>query len=350
MKNKHFTKLIGAVIGIALLASCGGSLYTPGMVKEKINLDVPSQTGVSEGYWLVEDDIELFHFEEGTGKPVLVLHGGPGIPFNTPKTTLTALSDNYTFYYYHQRGSGKSSRPIDTFDSQNFYENMITLESTLGLGANIADIERIRKILKQDKLIIIGHSYGGFIATLYAAEFPENVEKLILASPANMLKMPNTGKGLYDYIDENLPEGPVAEEFQEYMKELFDFGTLFSKTEKGLSALHEKLGYFWNEANKKGAPHLPEIEVEENSIAGWPFYAFAFSTGQECDFTGALKNITMPVLILHGDKDLIDASSIGAYRDKIPQSEFHLIPEAGHFILDENPTEVAKIIGGFLAK
>jgi len=56
---------------------------------------------------------------------------------------------------------------------------MTKLDQTLGLGAQIADIERIRQILGEDKLILVGHSWGGFLASLYAAEFPEHVTALI---------------------------------------------------------------------------------------------------------------------------------------------------------------------------
>lgn len=67
---------------------------------------------------------------------------------------------------------------------------MTTLEQTLGLGAQIADIERIRRLLGDEKLILMGHAWGGFLALLYAAEFPDRIDALILVFPADVLVMP----------------------------------------------------------------------------------------------------------------------------------------------------------------
>ena len=80
------------------------------------------------------------------------------------------------------------------------------MDKTLGLGAQIADIERIRQIMGEDQLILVGHSFGGFLAALYAAEFPEHVKALILVAPAEMLVMPPDSGGLYEQVKPLLPD------------------------------------------------------------------------------------------------------------------------------------------------
>ncbi len=94
----------------------------------------PPQT-VAEPYWQVEDDIRLFYHSRGAGEPVLVVHGGPGYPIHRPLAALAPLADRYRFYYYDQRGCGRSTKPFDRFASHNFYANMTELERTLGIGA-----------------------------------------------------------------------------------------------------------------------------------------------------------------------------------------------------------------------
>ena len=174
--------VIGIGAGIFIWRSFGQALYTPGMVSAGENLRAPltpPQQSGAEDFWQVEPDIELHHFDVGEGRNVLVVHGGPGMPYTEAWPGLEPLTDGFRFHYYDQRGSGLSTRPIDSFDSSNYYENVTALDQTLGLGAQVADIERIRQILGEEKLILIGHSFGGFIASLYAAEFPDNVEALI---------------------------------------------------------------------------------------------------------------------------------------------------------------------------
>ena len=80
--------------------------------------------------WLVEPGIRLHYFAAGEGKPALVIHGGPGNPPVNPWSGLEPLEGDYRFYYYDQRGCGKSTRPFDTFASTNYYENMQALNKT----------------------------------------------------------------------------------------------------------------------------------------------------------------------------------------------------------------------------
>jgi len=114
-----------------------------------------------------------------SGTPILVIHGGPGFP-PAGRGRGSAAGAGYRLIYYHQRGCGLSSRPIKRFSGSNMYANMQLLNRTLGLPAQVADIERIRRILGVDKIVLMGHSFGAFLAALYAAEFPEHVARVDL--------------------------------------------------------------------------------------------------------------------------------------------------------------------------
>lgn len=120
---------------------------------------------------------------------------------------------------------------------------MTTLEQTLGLGAQIADIERIRRLLGDEKLILIGHSWGGFLASLYAAEFPDHVEALILVSPADVLarSVPQPSGGLFELVKQRLPAEKQAN-FDDFMAEYLSFGDIFTKSEADLVALNQEFG------------------------------------------------------------------------------------------------------------
>src|SRR5512133_1395766 len=234
--------VIVSIILFVILAIGGGfwymsmqPFYKPGMVREMGAALTPPEQPADSQKWLVEPGIELAHFADGKGRNILIIHGGPGQPFTQPVSGLEPLSADFQFHYYDQRGCGESTRPIDRFESKNMYENMQTLDQKLGLGAQIADIERIRRILGDDKLILIGHSWGGFLASLYAAEFPEHVESLILISPANTLVMPQpeADSDLFASVRAKLPPDEQTE-FDAFMKEYMDFNALFQKSEADL--------------------------------------------------------------------------------------------------------------------
>jgi len=178
-------------------------LYEPGMVRSGRNLMAsltPPQQLDDPNVWSVEEDIQLHHFSKGTGPAVLVIHGGPGMPPSSPWPGLSALSEQHTFHYYHQRGCGQSSRPIDRLSQGNPYEMMGLLDRTLSLGAQIVDIERICRILDEEKLILIGHSFGAFLASLYTAELSERVGAMVLIAPADVLVMPQKGADLFEAV------------------------------------------------------------------------------------------------------------------------------------------------------
>ena len=320
-------------------------LYTPGQVRAETNLRAPLTPPVQESkpnFWQMEADIQLYHEAIGTGRTVLIIHGGPGTPYAEPWSGLTNLIDEYQFHYYHQRGSGLSSRPIDKFDDGSFIQNVKTLDHTLGIGAQLADIERIRQLLGEEKLIIIGHSFGGFLASLYAAEFPEHVAGLILVAPADLLVMPLPDKGLYDRIGEELPPEMQAD-YQEYSARYLDFGTLFEKSEAELVALnHEMVPYFATAIGRD----LPQFE----NSGGWMPFAMFMSMGQRHDYRQPLTLVEAPVLVIHGVDDLQTEAASRKYADQFPDATFHIIEDATHFPFSEQPEQFGQIIASFLER
>jgi proline iminopeptidase len=318
-------------------------LYKPGMVRAEENLRaplVPPAQSEDSPAWRVEEDIELFHFAEGEGRNVLIIHGGPGAPYAEPWTGLEPLTGSYRFHYYDQRGCGQSTRPIAIFTANNYYENMTTLDQTLGLGAQIADIERIRQLLGDEELILIGHSWGGFLAALYAAEFPDRVEALILVAPADVLVMPQPRGGLFELVKQCLPAEMQAE-FDIYLQEYLSFGDIFTKSEADLIALNQEFGRFYQAAIDTPLP-------EQGRPGGWMVQAMYFSMGQRHDYRDALQAVNAPVLVIHGAEDLQPGETSRVYADAFPNAEFQVIEKAGHFAFEEQPAIFADIVAGFL--
>jgi len=297
-----------------------------------------------ENYFTLNDDISLYYEKQGNGKiPVLIIHGGPAIPYEKPWIGLDSLSNNYTFYYYHQRGCGKSTRPFDKFETTNFHKNAVALNCKLGLPVQIADIEQIRRKLGQEKIILIGHSFGGFLASMYAIEFPQNVESLILVTPAEVIKLPsNDGEGLYGAVQKRLPEN-LKNEYSEYLKRIFDYSNLFEKSEQDLINETMKFIKYFDIATKH------KIKSNPNNIGGWMPKALYLSMGAKHDYSKYLKQIKAPTLIIYGTDDIIEQNSLQLYLDNIPNVTFKTI-SGSHFMFYDNPTEFGKTISNFLYK
>ena len=116
------------------------------------------------------DDIELHYRAVGSGAPLVFLSGGPGMEVDY----LIPASANVPSFFQHifleQRGTGRS-RP-----------SVLNAE-TLSLKLVVDDLEALRVRLNRERLLLLGHSWGGMLAMAYAATYPTRVDRLILIGP-----------------------------------------------------------------------------------------------------------------------------------------------------------------------
>ncbi|MBV7330582.1 alpha/beta hydrolase [Chloroflexi bacterium TSY] len=220
---------------------------------------------------------------------------------------------------------------------------MTTLEQTLGLAAQIADIERIRQILGEEELILIGHSFGGFLAALYAAEFPQHVESMVLIAPADVLVMPQETSDLFQAVRSRLPTEMRAE-YDAYLKEYLDFGNVFGKSEADLVQLNNQFGQYVSKVID-----LPALASGESG--GWMVTAMYFSMGRRHDYRNALEAVDAPVLILHGANDVLQSETASRnYADAFLNATFQLIDDSGHFPFVDQPDALVTAVTDFLAQ
>jgi proline iminopeptidase len=322
----------------------GRPMYRPGTLAATLREPPPQPD--DEHYWAVDQDVRLYHYADGSGPNVLVVHGGPGHPMHTPPPGLKSLADRRCFHYYDQRGCGNSSRPVDRFASANFYENMLAVNAALGLGAQVSDIEKIRRILKEEKLVLIGHSFGGFLAALYAAEFPQQVKALVLVAPADLLVLPQKGGGLFERVRASLPAG-MQPAYAAYLKRYLNFSGIFALSDAELTALNAEFArYYAAAAAARGFATPAAGNVQGNG--GWMVQAMYLSMGRRHDYRAALRRVQAPVLVIHGSRDFQTEAESRAYTRCFPHARFATIPNAGHFPFTDRPEEFAAVTGQFL--
>lgn len=126
----------------------------PGSISEKIFVDIG---GVRQGMFIRSAD---------PSNPVLLfVHGGPGMPeYFLEELTPTGLDSRFTVCWWEQRGAGLSYSPgMDPKD--------LTVDRLVSDTLEVADYLRIR--FKQDKIYLLGHSWGSFLGIQAAARGPE---------------------------------------------------------------------------------------------------------------------------------------------------------------------------------
>src|SRR6266566_410321 len=114
--------------------------------------------------------VRLYTRRVGHGPPVVVLHGGPGAHHDYLLPQYDHLAEGgRTLLYYDQRGGGRSPVPRDV---------------PVGWREHVVDLEALRGHWELDRLTLIGYSWGGLLALLYALEHPDRIARLALVSSA----------------------------------------------------------------------------------------------------------------------------------------------------------------------
>lgn len=247
---------------------------------------------------------------------VLMLHGGPGSDHTTFRPFMSFLSEYAQVIYFDQRGHGRSDEASPE-------------EWTLAQWAN--DVVGFLDAIDIQKPLVVGASFGGFVAQAFATTYPERVAKLALLSTA-----PRTDAGLSTQTFTRLggPEvGEVARRF------------LSGDTDIMAEYLQNCLPFY----NVRGFD-LTELA---RSISTPAVAHHFFSPGGEwhtVDFRTRLARIQCPTLILHGELDPILPMELARelYEEIRPGlAQLHIMETAGHGWGDR-PDETRALLRKFL--
>ena len=317
-------------------------MYSPGDLAQ---IEIDARIVLPDSlYWEVEPGIKLARFAVGEGDNVLVIHGGPGIPQIESAPGFDLLGDAYRFHYYAQRGTGESHRPTFDFTGSQ-WNNIQQLEGALGIGQQLADIERVRRLLGDERLIIVGHSYGALLAVLYAAELPDRIRGLILLAPADLVVFPSSHGGLFGNLRDRLPEAERVA-YDAWLREYLDLAGIFTATEAELLDLDAGLVRYFEAAIGDRIP--AGISPPADQIGVWHARAQYFSMGFQHDYSRALGAITAPTLIVHGGDDLQPLAVSEDYEHWIPTARVVTVEGSGHFPHYTHGTDLAPIVRQFL--
>lgn len=113
--------------------------------------------------------VKIYYRTFGKGIPILIINGGPGLNSDGFEDLAKTLSVYNQTIIYDQRGTGKSV--MQKIDS-----------STITMQLMAEDMENLRKQLNIQKWIILGHSFGGMLASYYATIHPEIIISMVLSS------------------------------------------------------------------------------------------------------------------------------------------------------------------------
>lgn len=271
---------------------------------------------------------ELFCHIMGSGDPIIVIHGGAGfITHDYLLSPLAPLAKNRQVIFYDQRGLGKST-------GESYPEH-------INLKTYVEDIEVIRTSLGLKKVSLLGHSWGGLLAMHYALLYPNSIDKLILVS-----SMPGSSEDLGLFFSE-LPKrlAPYQEQLDKIeSSELYLSGDP-QTVENQLKMVFKTYMYSPENINQLNLRKSQKAAIKGFKI--WEIFKEQVFM-KPYDLTKALRKISCPTLILHGDVDPIPFVAAENLKAAIPSSKLIRMDQCGHFPFVEQPESFLKEVTGFL--
>ncbi len=244
----------------------------------------------------------------GKGEPLLILHGFLGMGDNW-KTLGNSFAENYQVHLIDQRNHGRS------FHTEDFSYELL-----------VEDLLAYMDHYRLDRAHLLGHSMGGKTAMLFAVTHPERMRKLVVADIAPKYYPPH-----HQFILQALH----AVDFS-IVDSRNDIDEIFKKfiPEQGIRQFLLKNVYRKDKQQLAYRFHLESLEehIEEIGVGLPPREVF---DGEVLFLKGANSGYIAPE-----DESLIQAH--------FPNSRIVVIPNAGHWLHAENPTDFYRAVAGFL--
>lgn len=233
----------------------------------------------------------LFWREAGDGTPIVLLHGS-WCESSQWVAVIESLAKDFNCFAPDLLGFGESENPNVHYS----------------IDLQVECIAELLQALKLERVYLVGHSLGGWIAASYALKYPEQVAKLVLLAPEGV-------------------KIPRQEAYWRKMQKLVKRSPFFFRILRSLRlitkifGLHEKIEQDWQTRQLMlqfptackllFQRQQPEIEAEL--------------------LQSRLSEIEIPVLILQGGQDSPDALVRSeVYSKLIPQAELQMIAHAGN--------------------
>ena len=258
---------------------------------------------------IVSGNSKLHYKTFGKGKPLLIINGGPGMDCKGFEYLAKEIAKkNHQTIIYDQRGTGKST--VKTLNNQ-----------TITMDLMVEDIENLRKYLKIEKWTILGHSFGGIMATFYAVKHPETIEKIIFSSSGGVnMKFVN-------YVSDRIRSNLTKEERDslEFYQRKRDAGDTSENT-------NERRAYFLSQAyvynrskSTSVSQRMTQINYTVNMLVLQNLQRIRF------DCTDSFADFKQPVLVLQGKNDIIAIETAAEIAKAFPNSKLVLIDHCAHY-------------------
>jgi proline iminopeptidase len=291
---------------------------------------------VSEGHYEIQE-LKIYYkrFDAGEGaRKLLTLHGGPGMSHDYLLPLSELAKRGITVLFYDQFGCGRSEEPRDL--------------SKYTIDFGVEEAEQVRRAAfgddhdDEEKIYLMGSSYGGALALAYSLKYQKNLRALIISG--GLASVPYTAK---------------------------EMGRLRSKLPKKIQALmakYEKTGdyanpdyaravdYFYKKHLLRMKKWPKEVTTSLEYAASRKVYGIMngpneftiTGTIKDWDITNEIHRITIPTLITVGRYDEVTKNVATAIKRELPNSRVKVFNKSSHLTMWEETRLYLKTLENFI--
>jgi len=264
--------------------------------------------------------------------PLVVLHGGPGIPHDYTLRIAGLAAGGRAVVHYDQLGCGRSTHlpeaGADFWNVQLFLDELDNLLDGLGI---------------RDSYDVLGQSWGGMLAAEHAVLRPAGLRALVIAnSPASMELW---------LAEANRLRAELPADVQDALLRNEQAGT--TDSQEYLDA--EKV--FYDRHVCRVVPNPPEVVASFEALAQDPTVYHSMNGPSEFHVIGTMKDWTVidrldqvvaPTLLVNGRYDEATPACVQPFADRIPDVRWEVFEESSHLPQVEEEERYLQVVGAFL--
>jgi proline iminopeptidase len=267
------------------------------------------------------DGVDVSYEIRGKGPTCVVMPGGPGL--SSSYLHSKELEAHVRAVYVDPLGTGRSGKLAEP--------------EKYSMARDVAMLEAVRTKLGLAKWCVIGHSYGGFVALRYAIEHPAQTTGLLLYSTS-----PSTGPEWQELVGKHITDFKDEPWYQTAMHGMELETKAKNQDELDASAKEQLPLYF------------AEWTTRHDELSRMKFlldYDVSHRRTQEpFDVRAQLPALTMPVVIVVGERDFMFGPDVSPWFGTLPKHKVIPIPKAGHFSHIEQPEQFGNAVAALAAE
>lgn len=311
---------------------------------------LPFQKREGTEYWELSTGSKIGYTKIlGTTKkkksPIIYLHGGPGgLIRDEIIEVLKPLSElGHDLYFYDQIGSGHSERLNDI--------------SQYTVKRHQTDLHEIINKIGNEKVILIGHSWGCLLAINYLQDYPKNVERIIMEGPGPILPINRKLSGEIPPDSLNLiePEFTNADgnkEAQNLRSKIMAKWAFMFESKLASDNEADQFFTYLNEQLSKSTVCKAEHFSKQYAGGGGGYYSHIFTVKSFDEVENKrdrLREMEVPALIIRGQCDNQKWGYAREYLDLLQNSKLVILDGVGHDLIHGNKDEYFNVVYDFIS-